>query len=223
MPNSYYFMQRLLLCSGLLLSFNYLISQSVIVGHNSTSSGRSISVDYAWAFKKSEIGVGIGININRFREDHRIDELYFKKLHADEIHEYFAIKGYYHKYLFKRENYNIYAFYDLQIRYSGAKSQIYPPVGYDPSLIVYGYDDGIIYQSFTVNYGTYTWLENTIGGGIDIFLNEDFAVRYRIGLGMLHTIGEQTDGNIIMPPVKVNGVAGYLMNAGIIYRIRSKE
>lgn len=199
-------MKKLILQFVLISLSNVLFSQSLVGGFNSTASGRSISVDYNISKNKTDIGFGVGVNINNYSPDHRVNEFYYKKLHADEAHEYFALKTYIHQSIFQTESYKIFGFYDFQLRRSGAKSQIYLGNG------------GHIEE-----YGPYFWWENTVGLGLDFNLNSKFYLRQKLGVGYTYAskkiYARKKKPGDEMENFGGSGFVGYLFNFGIGYRL----
>tara|TARA_R110002049_G_scaffold26035_8_gene91134 strand:- start:1539 stop:2225 length:687 start_codon:yes stop_codon:yes gene_type:complete len=216
----FYFIMKTLIIQYLFFFTSItLYSQSIIGGFNSTVAGRSLSVDYSLEGTKIDIGLGLGVNINRYTPGYSINEFYYKKLLAENISDYFAIKGYIHQTIIKNNSLKLYGFYDIQIRRSGAKSQLFLGIVYDSTLIISKPEEGVLYQETEVSYGPYFWIENTVGLGIDINLSNKLYFRQKVGLGYTTIIGKDK-GNNRVNHTGYTGLFGYLINFGIGYRIK---
>ncbi len=196
-----------------------IISQSLLFSFNSTASGQSISFDYNLDRNKLQIGFGLGVNISKYKPEKNYNELFYKKLNPEKLHEYFALKTYIHYKFISQPNFNLYGFYDLQIRRGGAKSQIFSGYGYDSTLIITKPEEGIIYNELILEYGPYFWLENTFGIGFDLDFNEKFYLRHRFGVGSTLVLGTDK-GNDIVNHTGSIWVIGYLINIGVGYKLK---
>ncbi len=196
-----------------------VLSQSILGGYNSTASGHSISIDYNINRNKLEFGVGLGINLPTEYLDQGINLFYKKKLYPVKTHEYFAFKTYINRNILEKTNFNVFVYYDFQLRRSGARSQLYLSLGYDSTLVKDRPEDGIIYQESIVEYGPYFWLENTVGVGMDIFLSKRCFLRQKVGLGITMIYGYD-EGNQIVNFSGRSSMYGFLAYFGVGYRLK---
>ncbi|MBR9831325.1 hypothetical protein GYB57_04180 [bacterium] len=199
-----------------------LFSQSLIGGYNSTASGHSISLDYNFKKNKSELGIGFGFNLPVRYLDEDINLYFNKKLYPVETHEFFAVKTYFHRLIYKMDNFRSFAFYDLQLRRSGARTQTYYGIGYDSTLIRNRPEDGIIYVMGIDEYGPYFWIENTIGLGMDISISKNLFIRQKFGLGITLIYGKDK-GNVIINQTGRTHIYGFLAYFGVGYKIKTKS
>lgn len=199
-----------------------VISQSVLGGYNSTASGHSISIDYNINKQKIDFGVGLGVNLPTRHLGQGINEFYNKKLYPTKGHEYFALKSYFHRTFYEITNFKAFAFYDVQLRRSGARTQMYLGSGYDSTLIINRPEDGILYVENVFEYGPYYWWENTVGVGMDISIGDNFFIRQKFGIGATMIYGYDK-GNFF---VNLNGrthIYGFLAYFGVGYRLNKKS
>lgn len=194
----------------LALVFGYFtgISQNISAGFNSTHSGRSVSATYSIEKENYEIGFGLGININQKKHNDDQNNLFLKRLYADNFAQYFAFKGFYHRNInFQIENVKPYFFYDLQIRYSKTRNRFTSsyPFGFDSTLI----SNRPNFDEPVNSYGPFTWVEQTVGLGIDIQINERFFLRQKFGIGVNSILG--TDNRVKF--------SWYLGEFGALYNI----
>lgn len=204
------------------LSAEFTNAQSLIGGYNSTASGHSISLDYNFTKNKSELGIGFGFNLPVRYLDEDINLYFNKKLYPVETHEFIAIKTYFHQLIYEIGNFRSYAFYDLQLRRSGARTNTYYGVGYDSTLIRNRPEDGILYVEGTDEYGPYFWIENTVGLGMDISITKNLFIRQKFGLGITLIYGKD-EGNVIINQTGRNHIYGFLAYFGVGYRLKRKS
>lgn len=162
-----------------LLTFSSASAQKVSSGVNFTHAGRSISATYGKVFNKSEVGIGLGLNINQYKMPDNQNNIFYKRLYATEPLHFLALKTYYHKSInINRENIAPFAFYDLQLRYAKTRNENlnYENRSWDPFDF----------------FGPFTWLEQTIGLGIDIQLSNRIFYRQKLGIGTSFILGKET-------------------------------
>ena len=215
-------MKNLVIILLFILLYEVTSAQSLIGGYNSTASGHSLSLDYNIKKGKSELGFGFGINLLTRHLDQGINEFYNKKLYPVEIHEFFALKSYFHRTFYEITNFKAFAFYDVQLRRSGARTQMYLGNSYDSTLINNRPEDGILYVENVFEYGPYYWWENTVGIGMDISIRDNFFIRQKFGIGATMIYGYDK-GNFF---VNLNGrthIYGFLAYFGVGYRLKRKS
>lgn len=212
-------MKNLFNILAVMLLCQFTIAQSLIGGYNSTASGHSLSLDYNIKKNKSELGVGIGINLPVRYQGDGINEYFGKKLYPVKSHEFIAIKTYFHQLIYEMGNFRSYAFYDLQLRRSGARTQTYYGIGYDSTLVKNRPEDGIIYVEGIDEYGPYFWIENTVGLGMDINISNNFFIRQKFGLGVTMIYGHDK-GNISVNHFGRTHIYGFLAYFGVGYKLK---
>jgi len=158
-------------------------AQKLSAGFNSTHSGRSLSATYSIEKKNHEIGFGLGFNINQNKHNDDQENLYLKRLYASEFIQYFAFKGFYHRTInLNIENVKPYFFYDLQVRYSKTRNRSTRLPNIPDTAITNNPGQFFFPGENVKQYGPFTWVEQTIGLGFDIQLNERFFLRQKFGV-----------------------------------------
>lgn len=184
-------MQYLLTTCLVALLSHASFSQSILLGYNSTASGRNLTVQYEIARKSHEFSMGLGYNINRYAHPDDQSNFYKKRLYATEPYHHVNLNLTYQRYILTKKVKGIrpFLFYDLQAKYSTTMSRFVLPFRYDPSLVVNKPEEGILYRE-TVNYfGPFTWIENNIGIGFTADLTDKIYIKQRFGVGTHFILG----------------------------------
>lgn len=174
----------------------------VTVDFNSTNSGRSINVLVSRQFhNRHELGGGICFNINKQSANDDQFCIFRKHLFAVQPYEFFGVEGFYQIHFLKNlEHIDLFAFYDIQYRFSHTRNSLRTNQDY-------------------VFHGPFHWVEQNVGIGFSVDIWKNLFLIQRIGAGCMMVIGEDINGPMYgMKNPRVYTEVNYLLTAGIGYR-----
>jgi hypothetical protein len=193
-----------------------LYSQNELVGNfNSCHSGRTIDLIYNIKIKeKSKMGIGVLFNLKTQFMNGDQQDFFKKRLYPSNFKECFGLHFYYLNY-FKNTTSTLkwFWFADTQLKHSKTKNRGYTvlidtienPLQY----LVY-------YQS---NWGPFTWLQTSIGFGMDLPLNKRFSLTQKIGQGLEFIRGYDKE-LLFTYDNKINWEFAFIYNVGLVYKLK---
>lgn len=120
-----------------------------------------------------EIGAGLRIHVNEWEHPDNQNKLYYKRFFFEEWWQRFGITGYYHRYIFQNlKHLQPFLFYDLQLAHGKARN------------IDYSFFSDPVYV-----YGPFVWMDNSIGIGMKVFINDHWHLQQKIGLATTLVFG----------------------------------
>jgi len=166
-------------------------SQSIDVNYYTTGAGNNFSLVYSHEFNKNEFGLGLGVNINSLTQYDDQSNFFYKRLFATKpIHNLNFNFTYDRKVFTSLKHIKPFIFYDLQVKYSTTRSKLVIPYSYDSTLVVNSPEEGILYREYLNFFGPFTWIENSIGFGWRVNINEKFYLKNKFGGGIYFIIGK---------------------------------
>jgi hypothetical protein len=186
--------------------------QSAIIGaFNTTSSGRNVNLVYSKQYNKNEFGIGLRYNINKLAHPDDQFNVYVKRLYATKFPHYWGISLFYNRYLVdKWACVKPFLFYNLQSTYSTTRNRFFLPVGTDTN-------GDVLYKEYIEKFGPFTWIEQAVGFGVKVNINEKFFLTQKLGAGVTFILGK--DENVISSYDKFNWEFGGLIYTGIGYKL----
>lgn len=165
-------------------------AQGLIVGFNSTDSGRNISFQFEKSSGLNEYSYGFGVSINDFRQIEMRSDLYRKKLYATKGYHHINLNLTYQRYMKtdKVKCLNPFIFYDFQAKYSTA-AFLSTFIEYDSTLVQTRPEQGIVGRQELNYFGPFFWLENNVGIGFKAMVIDKFYIKQRLGVGVNLILG----------------------------------
>lgn len=187
-------------------------SQSAIVGaFNTTFSGRNVNLMYSKQINKNEFAIGLRYNINKLAHPDDQFNVFLKRLYATKFPHYWGISFFYNRYVIdKWDCVKPFLFYNLQATYSTTRNRAFLPVGTDTN-------GDFLYKESIKIFGPFTWIEQTVGFGIKVNINEKFFLTQKIGAGVAFILGK--DEHRISTYDKFNWEFAGLIYTGIGYKL----
>ena len=186
------------------------------LSYNTSTLRESLIVGYSRTFHQThEIEVGLRIHINNLAMPDDQESIYYRRMYATNFAQHFGLQlGYKWYFLSQLEHLHPFVFYELQAAYSTTRNH-----GYTWTNNI---NDGtyIPLEEYTVNFGPFLWLQNTIGLGFSVDIWKSLYLFEKIGFNGTEVIGNDEK---LMPdpyqsfPWLVNEF-GYMIGAGIGYR-----
>lgn len=179
----------------------------VLVDFNSTGSGRSINMLASKQFhNRHELGGGICININKQTLNDDQFCVFRKRMYSIQPIEFFGVEGFYQIHFLKNlEHIDLFAFYDIQYRFSHCRSWFgdYTEEG----------------KRIYILYGPFHWIEQNIGIGFSVDIWKNLFLIQRIGGGINLIVGYgKPEYNAMIAKPMTEWEFGYLLSSGIGYR-----
>ncbi|MBP1672886.1 MAG: hypothetical protein H6Q25_701 [Bacteroidetes bacterium] len=169
-------------------------AQNVSLNYYSTGAGKNITLAYSKEIKTMEFGIGLGCNINSIKQPDDQSNIYYKRLFATKPLHFLNFNLYYNQYVFnKLGQFKPFLFYDLQMKYSTTRSSMYSPYSIDTMNNFSDVVDPYLYRRYIEYFGPFLWVENTIGIGLKIMINQHFFITQKFGFGIHFIIGDEID------------------------------
>ncbi len=173
-------------------------AQNVSLNYYSTGAGKNITLAYSKEIKTMEFGIGLGCNINSIKQPDDQNNIFYKRLFATDIVHFFNFNLFYNQYVFNKfDQFKPFIFYDFQMKYSTTRSSMFCPYAMDTTIITSNPEDQILYRNYIEYFGPFLWVENTLGIGMKIMINQHFFITQKFGIGVHFIIGD--DPHLIKP------------------------
>lgn len=213
MEGRYLKLSTILCLYFLFLSTFSFSQQAVTLNFNTSTLREGLVIGYAKSFgdnHKVELGLRYQINNKAMPDDQ--EHIYYKRIYATSGIQHFGIQfGYSWFFAPNLVHLNPFLFYDCQLAYSTTRNHGY---GW-----TYYYDEGslIPIEEYTVSFGPFHWIQNTIGIGCEVDIWKSYYLFEKIGFNSTLIIGN--DENLVPDPFQsfswgVNEF-GYLVCFGI--------
>ncbi len=191
-------------------------SQNELVGNfNSCHSGRSIDLIYNFKIKeKSKIGIGLLFNLKTQFMIGNQQDFFKKRLYPTNFKEYFGLHLYYLNYFNNtKSTLKWFWFTDIQLKHSKTNNR-----GYTILLdtLVNPMEYKVYYQE---QWGPFTWLQTTIGFGMDFPLNNRFSLTQKIGQG-IEVIKGFDEQLTFTYDNKIQWEFAFIYNVGLVYKLK---
>lgn len=185
----------------------------------STGAGENLTGTLSVKKNKSELGFGLGFNINSIRQPDDEANIYYKRLYATRPIHFFNLNFFYQRDIFSAlKKIKPFIVYDLQIKHSSTRSSMYIPFDYDSTLVVNEPEEGILYRKYIEYFGPFTWVENSIGIGVNINVTDKISMTQKIGGGIHFIFGDEPKLVKYRPYWEFM----YFFNIGLTYKINKK-
>ena len=166
-------------------------AQNINLIYYSTGAAKNVTLAYSKEWKTTEFGIGLGCNINSIKQPDDQSNIYYKRLFATDIVHFLNLNLFYNQYVFNKfDQFKPFFFYDFQIKNSTTRSSMYCPYAMDTTIITSNPEDPILYRKYIEYFGPFLWIENTIGIGMKVMINQHFFITQKIGLGVHFIIGD---------------------------------
>ena len=211
----------IILTLTILLSFT-ISAQNKRIGmqYYSTGAGKNLTGTLSIKNNKNEYGLGLGININSIRQPDDEANIYYKRLYATKPIHFFNFNFFYQRDIFSAlKKIKPFIVYDFQIKHSTTRSSMYIPFDYDSTLVVDEPEEGILYRNYIEYFGPFTWVESSIGIGINIDITNRISMTQKIGGGIYYIFGDEPKLVKYRPEWEFM----YFLNVGITYKIKKKS
>ncbi len=139
-----------------------------------------------------EFGIGLGCNINSIKQPDDQNNIFYKRLFATDIVHFLNLNLFYNQYVFNKfDQFKPYIFYDFQMKYSTTRTSMYIIDRIDSTIISSDPADQYLYRNYIEYFGPFLWIENTLGIGMKIMINEHFFITQKFGIGVHFIIGDE--------------------------------
>ncbi len=168
-----------------LLSAILLFGQnSVFVGFNSTMPGRNIALNYSFPKGDNNFTFGMHININKLHHNDDQGKVFVKRLYATKPLHFFGLNFCYERNILKKwQKLKPFVFYDFQYSYSTTRNRFFiPHFYYEPENI-------LLWSEHIRFRGPFHWVDNTIGIGFNVDINDKFYMKQKLGYGRTLVLG----------------------------------
>lgn len=192
-------------------------NKNIGLQHYSTGAGENLTATLSKIKDKNELGFGVGFNINSIRQPDDEANIYYKRLYATKPIHFLNFNIFYQKDIFTSiTKIKTFIVYDLQIKHSTTRSSMYIPFDYDSTLVINDPEEGILYRNYIEYFGPFTWVENSIGIGINIDITDKLSLIQKIGGGIYFIFGDEPKLVKYSPEWEFM----YFYNMGITYKIK---
>ena len=183
----------------------------------STGAGENLTATLSFEKNANKFGFGVGLNINSIRQPDDEANIYYRRLYATKPIHFLNFNAFYQKDIFSSLNkINPFIVYDLQIKHSTTRSSMYLPFDYDSTLVITEPEEGILYRNYIEYFGPFTWIENSIGIGINIDITDKLSLTQKIGGGICIIVGDEPKLVKYSPAWEFM----YFVNVGVTYKIK---
>jgi hypothetical protein len=181
-------------------------------GFNSTTAGRNLVLGYSKTVNsKNTFGIGLRININKVKHPDDQMNVFYKRLFATELYQYFGIQANYHRaFLPNLQCLKPYLFYDLQLTKASTWNRMFLPYSYDTN-------GDVLYKEYREYFGPFWWIEQSVGIGYRVKIANSLYMYQNIGAGITFILGEDKKRPLTYD--KFSWEFGYLFSIGISYRL----
>lgn len=173
-------------------SFSYFLfylsaaygQNSAFVGFNSTMSGRNIGINYSIPKGDNNFTFGLRVNIIKLHHNDDQSKVFVKRLYATKPLHYFGLNFCFERNILKNwQKLKPFVFYDLQYSYSTTRNRWFFPYYY------YVEEDLVLHREYIENFGPFHWVENNLGIGFNVDINDKFYMKQKLGYGRTLVLG----------------------------------
>ncbi len=207
-------MKRILIfCSIFCFSLPFLCQKELGFNFNSCHSGRSINLVFANQFQNQlKLSTGLLINIGQIAQPDEKSCFHRKRLFPQKAYEYLGLDFSLSHYLTEQKR--LFAFANVQLKYSGVRNQEIIKVYYDSVNQLQFYDREVNF------YGPFFWMQNTVGLGFDVNILKSLYLSQKLGFGFEYIHGKDekyltSKRNWFEP--------AFIYNVGLYWRMNEKE
>ena len=203
----------LILCFNLISMLVAFAQADIGIAFNSVHIGRNLSVVGSKKINKHAILGGIKYGINSFESDDQ-NLLFKKRFFATNLIEHWGVIIGYQYFLKAQKSYlEPFFYYELQYTNSQTRNRSFFPVGYDV-------DNNVLYREDLDFFGPTIALENYLGFGLNIRINDFFLIVQKAGVGMINF--QNTDKRYYFNN-NSTWEFGYMLSFGMAYRLKEKK
>ena len=161
----------------LLVTFtiNTNLGQSISINYNDVHIGQNISLLFHTKKEKHQFYGGVKYHLNRIAHDNQ-NNIFRNRFYASNFIEHLGVQVGYNRIIPINNKNNLLIFYDNQLTVSGTRGENFVPF----STI----GNTIVYHQFIMEFQKIKALEQNIGIGLNVGLNDYFSVNFKIGGGI---------------------------------------
>jgi hypothetical protein len=192
--------------------FQVKAQSDLTASFNSNYSGINLTIDFSKTYRhKNEIGAGLRFNINQKGGINEGSHIFYKNLYSESVSQHFGFHAFYHRYLNQAPDCLFpFMFYDFQFSHSPTRNYFFQQIA-----------NSNTFQKITENFGPFFWIEQYVGLGLKIKLNNRLFLMQKIGGGAAFIIGK--DSKLPATYDKLNIELAGIVQAGLIFRINSHQ
>ena len=110
--------------------------------------------------------------------------------------------------------------YDIQVKYSTTRTSIFSPDRFDSTIVADTPDEKLLYREYIEYFGPFWWIENTIGVGFEVDINEKWYVNQKAGFGVHFIYGDKYP---VLDKGKLEWEFCPIINFGIGFRLDKEK